>query len=264
MQNQNDIAHESRPLLHHAHHSDFLSRPQTILDTDMAMDPFSADATAVAKRSLRPAVGRAQTELTYKSNDDPLHLQPKATTSVRPDSAGRSLRSPQRRKSQIPMSRIRPDNHAREPLSDQPAGMQGLTRALSKQDLSRVTTGVENIRPHSATGMIDKNALMAPRTPTRDLAMRTSNSPRRMAYASPTRATARTLFADSAVDLRRENQRPAPPIPSHRANTLLEGMQKAKLTRDSRHLATSFHDEDDLPSPYLKRAYNQKSASLNQ
>lgn len=248
---------DHRPQLQSVHHSDFLPRTHQF-DSEMLGSNFGGTCDASLslgqKKMSRPSIGRAQTELPFKSDSDPLHLLPRPSLGPsRPSSSsGRSLRSPQRRKSQIPMSRVRPELPPREPLSDHTVGVQGLTRALSKQDLSRITTGLENVRPNSATGFADKNALMAPRTPTRDLSSMATSSPRRMAWPSPTRATARTLFVDNVVaDLRRENQRPAPAAPLPRSGNMLEGLQKARLARDSRQLAAAWAD-DDLPSPYKK------------
>lgn len=254
---------EGRVHLQHIHHSDFLPRPPQADEEMYGSGPVgSAGLKTAPKRSGRPSVGRAQTELTYKTNDDPLNLMPRGTSQLpRTETYGRTLRSPQRRKSQVPMSRIRPEL-PREPLSDQTAGVQCLARALSKQDLGKITTGIENVRPSSATGCVDKNALMPPRTPTRELCSRTVNSPRRLAFPSPTRSTARTLFTDNATDLRRENQRPAP-APPMRANTLIEGMHKARFTRDSKQ-STPIYNEDELPSPFIKKSYSLRPIDLGQ
>lgn len=244
-------------------HSDFLHRPEIFDEPMSSDDPVSIPHVEYfpgVRGGNRPSLGRAQTELVYKTDDDPLNLMPKSNNPLpRSESHSRGLRSPQRRKSQVPMSRVRPDPSTREPLAEQAAGIQGLTRALSRQDLSRITTGSENVRPKSATGMVDKNSLSNPRTPTRDLLPKTISSPRRMAYPSPTRATARTLFTESANELKRDQHlRPAPLAPL-RSNTMLEGLQRAKLTRDTRtgHTAPAqaAYTDDDIPSPYIKKAY---------
>lgn len=236
--------------------NDFLCRPTESEDAVMCSESSMPEA-ATARRPTRPLVGRAQTEMPIRSKlEDPLNLMPKPSMPpLRSDAHNRNLRSPQRRKSQIPMSRIRPESASREPLSEQTATVQGIARALSRQDLCRVDAGVENVRPSSANGFVDKNALMAPRTPTRDLSTRILTTPRRMAYPSPSRATARTLFIDHTTDLKRENQRTAPAAPVSKTSNLFEEMQKAKLGRDARQLETPLYSEDDLPSPYIKKAY---------
>ena len=139
-------------------HSDFLQRNEVSSDSQIP----------TAKN--RPSLGRAQSELTYMTNDDPLHLMPRANLPRTESSRG--LRSPQRRKSQVPMSRVRP------PLTEQSQvpGIQSLTRALTKYDLA----GTENVRPLSSSD----------RTPIK--------TPRRIAYPSPTR---RTLFNNVVDDV---------------------------------------------------------------
>lgn len=251
-------APEARQHMYHAH-SDFLARPQTT-DPMMDSDPFDKISAQAPPRGHRPSIGRAQTELGYRADEDPLHLMPRPTIPLpRAESYNRSLKSPQRRKSQIPMSRIRPDLNNREPLSDQTYGVQGLTRALSKQDICKLTSGIENVRPASAMGSTERTA---PRTPTRELSAKTLNSPRRMAYPSPTRATARTLFADDTAEISREHSRAAPPAPGSRANSMLEGLHKAKLQRDARSHGMAY-DDDDIPSPFIKKSFHLKTINFN-
>lgn len=134
----------------------------------------------------RPSFGRAQTErpaTAMSVDDDPLHLQPlpRALASATNGAVNaHNLRSPQRRKSQIPMSRIRPDREAvsappatttattqtqahvqaqaepeREPLAsgsilNQPAGGLGMKRTSSKPDLHVLIPS----RPSSAAGHV--------------------------------------------------------------------------------------------------------------
>lgn len=237
---------------------DLQQRSDAADDAMMILDS-AYNEMVLPKRSARPIASRAHTEVSTKLHqDDPLNLMPKpSNTQTRSEATNRTVRSPQRRKSNIPMSRIRPDPPTREALSEQ-FGVQGLARALSKQDLCRIPTGTENTRPTSANGFSDRNTLMRPRTPIKETSTRILSTPRRMAWPSPTRATVRTLFANEPIGLKRENQRPAPTAPSTKIGNLLEGMQKAKINREARQLDTPLYIEDDLPSPYIKKTYVSK------
>lgn len=228
-------------------HSSTSARSSETEDATMVIDPVHTDMPMMT-RPNRPLINRAQSEMPQRTcHDDPLNLMPRPTK-LQSRTEQLARRSPPRRKSQIPMSRIRPEMPSRETYSD--TG-HGLTRAISKPDLSRLTVEPDFARPVSANGHYSKNPLSAPRTPQKDMSIKVDkhNSPRRIAYPSPSRST-RTLFAEDTSVLRKENQRPAPSAPTTKSGTLLGDMQKAKYNRDC-----MFHDEDDLPSPFLKKKY---------
>lgn len=234
---QAQLINASRPQLHHVPHSDMgVGSHGGVLSEAMSY----LDGPA---RAARPNIGRAQSEMPYRpatDNDDPLHLKPLPSSPVRPDSGHRKPRSPQRRKSQVPMSRIRPEATARPVLTDNPAAIQGLTRAMSKQDLRG--SGTENIRPSSAMEFEASSTLMGARTPTKKSTLGTPGSNSKPAWPTPTRGKARTLFAD-------EPHRKAPSAP-YRADRL-GVLQKAGMTRKVRQCA-AMYSQDDEPSPFKK------------
>ncbi len=228
---------------------DSLERP--VLALEERMDLFSSGF----KPTSRPSLGRTQTEASMTRLEQPdstNHISRREHTApVRSD----RLRSPARRKSQIPMSRIRDlrPELIRPPLTENPAAR------LSGRLESVNAFGSENVHPNSAVGNEKAVKSVAPRTPTRDLSMRTLNlsSPHRPIYPSPSRSAARTLFANpSDPSLNQPHTRVAPLAPT-RAASMLEGMQKARLGA----LTCAAYDLDDLPSPFLKRSYTIRELS---
>ncbi|BFZ58571.1 Serine/threonine-protein kinase Nek2 [Savitreella phatthalungensis] len=292
---------------------DLLLRDKEALQGRLTALESTPRILAATSASNRPSLARAQTE-------DPLHLLPvpstfasAATTTSsndRPDSR-HSLRSPHRRKSQIPMSRVRPSvDNAANTCHNAGTGT-GIGLGPPKMLFGGVgKEGLENVRPHSATGFVDRQpehgvgrlierrSSLPRASPVRDLSMKTLTlesgrqtledsplSPRKLAYPSPSRATARTLFGAKRV---------APPAPLQasptqpafsRSNTLRLERERESTARQRRDVviqtqpvhqrlsrtnsaASHLHDtndhhdndndnhnDDDLPSPFIKRQY---------